>query len=157
MKPLSLVITSKLTLAEAKLYEEINRMNERMTISAYFEDIPVDFEIEEEFTALIGNLCVGEILIRVHINLPNVKGVHNKWEKGAYIRAHKHTEACEYIWLTNGALKITLYNENGSVKSETVLRHFDMNQPFKIEAGVVHLVKAVQHNTNFIVRFEKKK
>jgi uncharacterized protein YjlB len=79
--------------------------------------------------------------------------VHNKWEKDAFLIPHYHSNADEYLYVTNGAVYVELYDEDGNITEKRTVTHRD-SQPIVIPKGVRHFVKAVKRNTNFVVRFE---
>lgn len=145
-------------LAESQqaLEVELKRMKERMFIPVNFEDVVVNFEVREGFTQVLSDLAKGVLFIRTHYNGDTVKCVHNKWEKGAYLKRHYHSNAEEYLYVTNGALRIQLFSPDGNIIETAIIRDTDIGQPYFIGKGVSHFIEAIEDNTNFICRFEEK-
>jgi hypothetical protein len=89
--------------ATEAVVRELAKLNDRMSIPAVFEDFATDFVVGQNFEQVVAEIAKGAIFIRTHYTSEHVKCVHNKWEKDAFLIPHYHSNADEYLYVTNGA------------------------------------------------------
>ncbi len=138
---------------DIELYNQINKIKDRFEINTSSNNEPINFNISKDWERFSHSIS-GVILMREHYSNNNVKCVHNKWEKCAKLPLHVHTDCDQTIWVHNGALIITIYDENSKNELETkIITHRNIDQPFTIKKGVPHTIRAIS-DVDFVSRFD---
>lgn len=140
--------------AKKQVYEKINEIHRRVNIKLVFDSTPVNYSITKDWNQIYEN-CQGVIMMREHYSTDTVKCVHNKWGKMAFIAIHKHDDADQLIWIHNGKLKIDIYDESGkNIIEEKILTYDQADQPYLIPAGTNHMLISLEHDTDFVTRYD---
>ena len=134
-----------------KVFERIQR---KMEIAASFEAVTVDFDFPENFKKIIGSFCEREIEWRKFWISEDrtILSAHNEWKKGAFLKAHYHTQAEELIYIIEGELEVVLYNHRGEAYKTKVLT--GNSNVMLIPAGIPHKTTALKES-HFVIKFVK--
>lgn len=138
-------LSPKKAIREKSIFDQVyNDLTDKLSLTAHFGDMPINFTMSRDWSKLKEH-SVGDIRFRDFYTSNNIISAHNFWAKNSLVFSHCHSNADEFIYLVHGLLEVTIDH------TVTLIRP-DKDNPFIINSGIYHVIKALETSV-FVSKF----